>query len=385
MLKHQQTFLWKVGPQVKCKFVSEIVVSDGGEDHFFGVTLCRPSMDATIDASGTPSPSVRPAAGNSSAEPFQSIDTLHLTEDSIRASSTPSVEQASIDVHPTQSLDLDAGGSTQTPTTGPMEQAIETSMNSTEHSEPKVIDSLPPEATMPSPANASFTPDAIQDVPELFPGGLITDGNIPVDNMEVDGYVDEGLMSHSLEVFQPVNDLTAASVPDCMEVEHGAPVDRDAGFSNPNYLSYHLGDAITPGGHESVTSNAPEYGFNGVVKSEGLTGELPEVPIEDTYSSAHGLLADTTYKEEEIPRSGPSYQCRYILTGHTLSISSLKFSPNGKMLASAGALCSHSIIPDKIVHADLDDQARSRQSHKDMGCRVRPNPVHARRSYKWHL
>jgi WD40 repeat protein len=42
-------------------------------------------------------------------------------------------------------------------------------------------------------------------------------------------------------------------------------------------------------------------------------------------------------------QSTGKYECRLILSGHTLSISSLKFSPDGKMLASAGqSLISHS-------------------------------------------
>lgn len=35
-------------------------------------------------------------------------------------------------------------------------------------------------------------------------------------------------------------------------------------------------------------------------------------------------------------RSGPSYRARYILSGHSLSIASVKFSPDGSLLASCG-------------------------------------------------
>ena len=34
----------------------------------------------------------------------------------------------------------------------------------------------------------------------------------------------------------------------------------------------------------------------------------------------------------------PNYKLRFILSGHTSSISSIKFSPDGSLLASAGAL-----------------------------------------------
>lgn len=34
----------------------------------------------------------------------------------------------------------------------------------------------------------------------------------------------------------------------------------------------------------------------------------------------------------------PNYKSRYLLSGHTMSISSLKFSPDGSKLASSGVL-----------------------------------------------
>ena len=39
-------------------------------------------------------------------------------------------------------------------------------------------------------------------------------------------------------------------------------------------------------------------------------------------------------------RSGPLYRARYILSGHSLSISSVKFSPDGSLLASSGMSAS---------------------------------------------
>lgn len=38
----------------------------------------------------------------------------------------------------------------------------------------------------------------------------------------------------------------------------------------------------------------------------------------------------------ELSKTGPRYKLRYTLSGHTRSISSLKFSPDGSILASCG-------------------------------------------------
>ncbi|KAF8140093.1 WD40-repeat-containing domain protein, partial [Boletus edulis] len=42
-------------------------------------------------------------------------------------------------------------------------------------------------------------------------------------------------------------------------------------------------------------------------------------------------------KQQAISRSRPNYRAKFILSGHTMSISSLKFSPDGNLLASSAA------------------------------------------------
>jgi WD40 repeat protein len=45
----------------------------------------------------------------------------------------------------------------------------------------------------------------------------------------------------------------------------------------------------------------------------------------------------TVAKEQAISQLRPNYRAKFILSGHTMSISSLKFSPDGSLLASSGA------------------------------------------------
>ncbi len=62
--------------------------------------------------------------------------------------------------------------------------------------------------------------------------------------------------------------------------------------------------------------------------SEGNAAILPSEPLQE----------DARRNENSMTSGGskPQYKLRNILSGHTRSISSLKFSPDGSMLASSG-------------------------------------------------
>lgn len=77
--------------------------------------------------------------------------------------------------------------------------------------------------------------------------------------------------------------------------------------------------------------------FTGPIATEsGEFDQNMELPADE----AHSPLIEPAQPEKSpvnaIP--GPSYKAQYVLSGHLRAISSLKFSPDGSTLASAGAL-----------------------------------------------
>lgn len=77
-----------------------------------------------------------------------------------------------------------------------------------------------------------------------------------------------------------------------------------------------------------------------------VSNESSDEGVEETTSNHHlpnGRMQSTPVSDTPMPktdRSRPQYAVKYILSGHTMAISSLKFSPDGTMLASSGApLC----------------------------------------------
>lgn len=73
--------------------------------------------------------------------------------------------------------------------------------------------------------------------------------------------------------------------------------------------------------------------------------ELPSASIKNEHPGSH-CASDHDMSEappvdgipqEQTKQISTSYRAKYILSGHTMAISSVKFNPTGSVLASAGA------------------------------------------------
>jgi hypothetical protein len=89
-----------------------------------------------------------------------------------------------------------------------------------------------------------------------------------------------------------------------------------------------------------------------------VTTTLVHLPTASAEEANFGMTDDSMHSAAYVEEPAPSfdfestgkYECRLIFTGHSLSISSLKFSPDGAWLASSGMFLLHI-----YVHSHYDD------------------------------
>ena len=90
----------------------------------------------------------------------------------------------------------------------------------------------------------------------------------------------------------------------------------------------------------------PSNGSQPVQKTETVEESIPErlseVPVATTSGSR---TAETSSNFS----SKPNYRLKYTMGGHTMSISSIKFSPDGSTLASAGMLHTSSLCVLTVI------------------------------------
>ena len=86
------------------------------------------------------------------------------------------------------------------------------------------------------------------------------------------------------------------------------------------------------------------------VMSYGTEDEVT-TPLDGTVQPPVTPLPDPPKVVQEQVQTIPKYQTRYIMSGHTRSISSVKFNPEGTILASAGERVSYAGIRLTTEHA----------------------------------
>lgn len=92
-----------------------------------------------------------------------------------------------------------------------------------------------------------------------------------------------------------------------------------------------------------------------------VSNESSDEGVEETTSDRHlsnGRTRSTPVPDTTMPktdRSRPQYAVKYILSGHTMAISALKFSPDGTMLASSASCRQTGEAVGCILRRDIEN------------------------------
>jgi hypothetical protein len=137
---------------------------------------------------------------------------------------------------------------------------------------------------------------------------------------------------------------------------------------------HHSGEEMAVDGHPASEPGAQHDLHDAVLKmdTDVAPSTLDEVPKMELEEQVPGAVDPEAFRFE----STGQYDCRLILSGHTLSISALKFSPDGSMLASSGPCPLPAPYIARPAHARTEGSRG--QDGEALGCGDWAHPAHVR-------
>lgn len=309
----------------------------GGEDDFFEVTLCPPSMDANLDASSARSPSAPLPPSGPHAGPTQPPDDVEQAAPTFTPSPTHDAEHLVseiMDAHVQQLRSLSA----DIPPVPPMHADDPEATN-----EPNAQTNGPPGDYLTDGSLPDHPPDGLPPASQPAPDPLHHDEediDMRSEHTPMNGIVDYSRAMESVPEDLPGVDehIATNGVEYHMDVENGTAEDARGLDQHYDYACPYPDVTYTPAeAHDTgMVVEDQEHKPDPIIKHEGDNPAI-HVPSKEEGYPEPILPPEAKYEADDHPRVGPSYQCKYILAGHSLSVSSIKFSPDGKMLASCGA------------------------------------------------